>query len=201
MSCNEREAALNDYVDGHLSETLSAELERHLATCRDCRQTADELSRLVRDASRLGDIPPARDLLDGIRAPRRSVVRRPWMALAAGVLVVVLAGVAGWRWWPSSEENLDTAALGELVEAYRNAEQQYLDASQRLLDALESQQATLSPDALAAFEDSLRVIDAAIADVHDTVQSERPDLTQVQLLTALYHKKLQVLWKASRLSS
>jgi len=45
--CQEWLGELLDYIDGELEATLCAEIERHLAGCRDCRVMVDTLRRTV----------------------------------------------------------------------------------------------------------------------------------------------------------
>jgi len=48
---------------------------------------------------------------------------------------------------------------------------------------------------------NLAQIDAAIAEVRQALNPDGPDVKNHQMLTALYDKKLHILWRASRLSS
>lgn len=45
--CQDMLGNLTAYVDGELSETLCAEINRHLAECADCRIVVDSLRRTV----------------------------------------------------------------------------------------------------------------------------------------------------------
>ena len=40
-------ASLSDYLDGDLGEALCAELERHLAECRNCQIVVDTLRKTI----------------------------------------------------------------------------------------------------------------------------------------------------------
>src|SRR4051812_16480260 len=105
MDCPTCEAMVDAYVDGELTATESADFERALAVCVDCRKRL-ESARAV--GSLLRDLPaePAPDLLRarierelrGI-AGRSSSARRGermrWMAMAASLIVAVGIGWAG----------------------------------------------------------------------------------------------------------
>ena len=52
------EIALNDYVDDALGRAERAEIERHLATCAECRQTVDDLRELGRRVASLEPMQP-----------------------------------------------------------------------------------------------------------------------------------------------
>ncbi len=46
-TCQELKAQLSDYIDGDLDERLCKELERHLATCENCRIVVDTLRKTI----------------------------------------------------------------------------------------------------------------------------------------------------------
>ena len=60
---------LSDYIDEELAPDERAALEAHLATCRECSATVDELRDVVARAGALLPRPPEADLWPGI-APR-----------------------------------------------------------------------------------------------------------------------------------
>lgn len=45
--CKEMLAAFSDYISGEAAEALCAEIEAHLAECKDCQLLVDALSRTV----------------------------------------------------------------------------------------------------------------------------------------------------------
>ena len=45
--CRHLLGSLSDYVDGILSQTLCAELDRHLAECENCRIVVDTLRKTI----------------------------------------------------------------------------------------------------------------------------------------------------------
>ena len=94
------------------------------------------------------------------------------------------------------EEQVDAA-----LAAFLEAERDFVAAGDALLEVLESRRDSLPPETLAAFEKNLATLDAAIADVRAVLDADGSDPATGQILTALYHKRMQLLWKASRLSS
>lgn len=105
MDCPTCEAMVDAYVDGELTATESADFERALTVCPECRKrldTARQIGGLMRDLP----AEPAPDLLRarierelrGI-AGRTPVARRGermrWMAMAASLIVAVGIGWAG----------------------------------------------------------------------------------------------------------
>ena len=197
------EETLNDYVDELLAESERLEVRRHLDQCRPCKRTVDELEELIAHASRLGEIEPSRDLLPGIRTrmnrPGLGWVR--WLAAAAVIgfvasLAVFQIGDAPVETVEGSEPSIET-----LLEDFREAEADYARATDLLARRLDERREELEPDILAVLDTNLAQIDAAIAAVRLVLDPERADVKNHQILTALYDKKLQVLWRASRLSS
>lgn len=72
--CRELLAQISDYVDGELGTELCAQLEKHLATCPDCRVVVDTTRKTVllfKRCYRPADEPPAPAITD-----------RLWRALA-----------------------------------------------------------------------------------------------------------------------
>jgi len=191
------EEKLNDCVDELLPEGEKLEVRRHLDECPECKQTVAELRELIDRASRLGEIEPPQDLLPGIRTR----TKRPgfgWMRwVAAAAVVGFVALLAVWQVGaPAPEPTIET-----LLDDFRDAETQYIRATNELAQRLEERRADLEPNVLAVLDSNLAQIDAAIAEVRLALDPERSDMQNRQMLTALYDKKLQLLWRASRLSS
>ena len=110
MDCPTCEAMVDAYVDGELTATESADFERALELCAECRKRLDSAKAI---GGLMRDLPadPAPDLLRarierelrGI-AGRTPVARTPavqrgermrWMAMAASLIVAVSIGWAG----------------------------------------------------------------------------------------------------------
>jgi len=99
MDCPTCEAMVDAYVDGELTATESADFERALAVCPDCRERLDS-ARAIGGLLRELPTEPAPDLLRarierelrGIARPRE---RMRWMAIAASLIVAVGIGWAG----------------------------------------------------------------------------------------------------------
>jgi anti-sigma factor RsiW len=105
MDCPTCEAMVDAYVDGELTATESADFERALTACPDCRKRLDR-ARAV--GNLLRDLPaePAPDLLrTRIERELRGIAgripaarlgeRMRWMAVAASLIVAVGIGWAG----------------------------------------------------------------------------------------------------------
>jgi anti-sigma factor RsiW len=100
MDCPTCEAMVDAYVDGELSASESADFERSLAACPECRrrlETARAIGGLLRDMP----AEPAPDLLH-VRIERelRAIAGRPreparWAAIAASIVVALGIGWLG----------------------------------------------------------------------------------------------------------
>ena len=105
MDCPTCEAMVDAYVDGELTATESADFERALVACPDCRKRLDS-ARAVGNLLRELPAEPAPDLLRarierelrgiaGRSASARPRERMRWMAYAASLIVAVGIGWAG----------------------------------------------------------------------------------------------------------
>jgi anti-sigma factor RsiW len=106
MTCEAFDAALPDYLEGTLDDSLRASVEMHLRECVRCASLVRDLENIRRDAAALPDLAPSRDLWEGIEAriaaPVIPLAARPerqrrlapaWMGVAAAALIVSTAGI------------------------------------------------------------------------------------------------------------
>jgi putative zinc finger protein len=106
MTCEAFDAALPDYLEETLDDSMRAPVEMHLRECVRCAGLVRDLENIQRDASALPDLVPARDLWDGIEAriaaPVIPLAARPerrrsfapaWMGIAAAALIMSTAGI------------------------------------------------------------------------------------------------------------
>src|SRR6478672_1878636 len=101
---------LSEYLDDELAPDERRQLEAHLAQCRECAGTLDQLRTVVARAGVLQPTRPSNDLWPGIearltsrrqalafraRAARRISFTLPQL-VAAGLALMVLSGGAVW---------------------------------------------------------------------------------------------------------
>ena len=95
-SCRDLEHLLDDFVDGTAPPAERPQIEQHLSGCAACRRVVEEMRALLTATARLDrEIAAPEDLWPAIRAavePRSQRTGVRWMALAASLLVVILAG-------------------------------------------------------------------------------------------------------------
>lgn len=219
MNCAEFENRIDAFVDGELDETARLDVERHLEGCDACRAAVEELRGLLREAGALPRaIEPPRDLFSAVRsaasrrvapgsAPGAGSPGRAWLGwagLAASLLILLAAAALFLGPWevraPATAEGVLPAA-SFATSRYLAAEDEYLRATEQLLAALEERRAELPPETAAVVERNLQIIDAAIADVKKALDADPGDARNGEFLTVLHRQKIQLLWRASRLSS
>jgi hypothetical protein len=106
MTCEAFDAALPDYLEGTLDDSMRASVEAHLRECVRCAGLVRDLENIQKEAAALPDLVPSRDLWEGIgariAAPVIPLSARPerqrrfapaWMGIAAAALVVSTAGI------------------------------------------------------------------------------------------------------------
>ena len=106
MTCEAFDAALPDYLEGTVDDSLRASIEMHLRECLRCAGLVRDIENIRKEASALPDLAPSRDLWEGIEtriaAPVIALPARPerdrrlapaWMGIAAAALVVSTAGI------------------------------------------------------------------------------------------------------------
>lgn len=104
MTCHETQDLLPGYIDGELELMGNLEIERHFEQCRSCalaRQKQLELRTLIKEGA---PYFPAPDLLtkrvkNALRAADKAkpgLISRRWLAVAASIAIVALAGLFAW---------------------------------------------------------------------------------------------------------
>jgi hypothetical protein len=205
MSCPEREAQWNDYVDGELDPPERRSAEQHLESCAACRRAVEELRELIAAARALPrEAAPPRDLLPAIRAAAGAPQARPWVlwaGMAASLLIVSVAAV--WTLRTTSAPGREGAAIPavERSPGHGVLAAEYAAAARLLLDSIERRRDLYAPETLEVLERNLAVIDRAIAEVEQALAADSGATGNDQVLFAMYEQKLDLLRRFSRLSS
>jgi hypothetical protein len=106
INCEAFDAALPDYLEGTVDDSLRSSMEMHLRECVRCASLLRDIENIQTEATALPDLVPSRDLWHGIEtriaapviplAPRAERPRRlppVLMGIAAAALVVSTAGI------------------------------------------------------------------------------------------------------------
>jgi hypothetical protein len=210
-------ARLSDYADESLPPRERAHAREHLAQCADCAERLAVLRRLLGAASALpAEVMPPGEQWQGIRArisrpgtarvvSRTRWLRAPaWVLAAAAVFLVALSSLITTvivRRAPAADVARAPAPveLVRLPPAARDVEAHYVRTAAELAEALAGQRGKLDPTTVAKVEASLRVIDQAIDEARRALAGDPANLTLLDLLTANYERKLELLRRATEL--
>jgi CHASE3 domain sensor protein len=88
-----------------------------------------------------------------------------------------------------------------LPAGFRATEGQYNRAIEELVQAVDAQRSRLNPETVRTVDRSLAVIDSAIAEARDALVADPGNVTLIDLLSATYQRKLDLLRRTSELSS
>ena len=88
-----------------------------------------------------------------------------------------------------------------LPASFRLAEGQYTQTIDELRLAVDAQRAHLNPETVRTVDRSLAVVDSAIAEARAALLADPGNRTLVDLLSASYQRKLDLLRRTSELSS
>jgi hypothetical protein len=208
---------LSELADGDLAPDVSAGVERHLAGCAACRA---ELARLRAVLDRAAALPPAIDpppdawstLRGRLRTqPASASLRGGWarawglraaaaLLLVAGSSALTVLAVRGWAPTRVAAVRPGPASVTPAVPAAVQAvERSYAEALDELAVTLRAQRGALAPETIATLERTLRVIDEAIAEARAALAADPGNDTLLDVLTANYEQKVQLLRRASEL--
>jgi anti-sigma factor RsiW len=223
MTCQELDLRLDDWLDGALAGDAAREVEAHLAGCAACRERERQLRQLLAHAAALPrSVAPARDLWPGI-AERIGNSWPSWLAwgargfqplalAAAAVVVLGLAALVLTRVAPERVRTVTMPAASPSATTLvadgstsdpvlAQAEREYEEAAQALLEALQRRRGVLPAEDLERVESNLQVIDRALAEVREALvkNPKNPELNR--MLVATHKKKVDVLRRVVRLST
>jgi hypothetical protein len=193
-----------------LAESSEPKAQSHLAECAECRETLRRVRDLIAAAHALPrDIAPPPEVWDALqlRVATRSRGRARskwwvggWVAAAAAIVLLVGSAVL----MPPAANKMKgakpPAAAAAATPAMFAAEQNYVRTVAELRATLDQQRATLSPATIRVLERSLATIDTAIAEARAALASDPANQTLVEILSANYEHKLELLQRATQLS-
>jgi anti-sigma factor RsiW len=207
--CERTLEALDDYADGALGEAAFQEVELHLARCAECAAEHRMLRELLDRAAALPRaIAPPHDLWPGLAerlAPRRPAASRWTMGLAAAAALAVAVTMVS-RTRPDAPAGAPAAtavasASEGLPPALEQAEADYARAAAQLLAAIESRRGALPPGTVAALQENMKTIDAALAEVRTALRSDPSNPHLNLLLASTHQRKVEVLRQVVRLTT
>ena len=210
---------LSEYIDGELTPAERAQLEAHLAACRECAVTLDELREVVTRAGALTPRPPAADLWPGIepRLERAAVVPFQPVArgtrsrrfsftmpqlVAAGLALMVMSGGGVWVLQHGGRAT-DAPAVAayapgtDAVAPASLADPRYDEAIADLEQALQAGRADLDPGTVKILETNLDAIDKAIDQSRRALAADPANVYLNNHLADARQRKLALLRRAT----
>jgi anti-sigma factor RsiW len=207
---------LSEYIDDELTPAERTALEAHLASCRECTMTLDELREVVERAATLPARPPAADLWTGIE-PRleRSATVMPFQArtvtrrlsftipqlVAAGLALMVMSGGGVWvlQHGGRATDLPQVAAADPSVVPASLTDPRYDEAIADLEQALNAGRADLDPGTIKILEANLDAIDKAIDQSRQALAADPANVYLNSHLADARQRKLALLRRATAL--
>ena len=199
------------------SRTPRAGGREHLDACAECRATLERVQRLLDSARSLPrEVAPPPEVWSALQArvksaPRAVPVRGrawnvAWWAAAAAIVFVVGAALL---LPPSVGKGKGTGAVVERatpVAGLRSpvvlaVAQNYEPTLADLRRTLDEQRATLSPATLHVIEKAVATCDTAIAEARAALAADPANQSLLQILSAQFEHKVELLQRATQLSS
>lgn len=215
MNCEQVREQMDDYLGGYLEAADRKAVENHAATCAECRASLKELQALLEQARQLGPgVSPDRNLWPGIlekidesRARSWSTANRSWMALAAVLaLAVLLLPLLPRQQAPEPGDEVIAAAANSMAANaatlakadLARSEDRVLLVRRDLVEAIEIRRDLLGPEASQSVEESLLVLDQAVAEIQRALEENPDDRRLRLLLAAKYQHEVRLLQRVSR---
>ncbi len=212
MNVDDREARLNDYLDGVLTPEEAATVEQELAQDADYRALEISLRRVMDQVAALPKaVMPERDLWAGIEARldsretagTSSTSRHRYALLAASFAAVFFAGIlfAQFQWGTPPQDTTVTFVEPGGTEGSELAlvEAEYGQARALLVQALDESRDQLSPETIAVVDENLAIIGTAITEIKVALKQDPGNQHLIRSLVAAYDQEVDLLQQATQL--
>jgi hypothetical protein len=197
------------------SRTPRADGREHLDACAECRATLERVQRLLDSARSLPrEVAPPPEVWGALQArvksaPRQAPVRSRmwsvgWFAAAAAIVFIVGAALL---LPPSVGKGKGKGAVVQSPVALQQSPvvlavaQNYEPTLADLRRTLDQQRASLSPATLQVIERAVATCDTAIAEARAALASDPANQSLLQILSAQFEHKVELLQRATQLSS
>jgi hypothetical protein len=200
---------LSEYVDGALAPAERSALEQHVATCAACRETADELRRVVARARALEDRPPTADLWPGIATRIGATRRRAFprlsfsvpQLLAASVVLMLASGGGVWlalrSRGPTPTPGSEPGPTVSPVAWVSRTDRTIADLER----ALEQGQGRLDTATVRVVRENLAIIDVAIAQARRALQADPGNAYLNLHLADTMRRKVELLRRVNAIAA
>lgn len=197
------------------SRTPRADGREHLDACAECRATMERVQRLLDSARSLPrGIAPPPEVWGALQARVKANPRKPaaparswnlgWLAAAAAVVFFVGAALL---LPPSVGKGKGKGVVVQSPVAAQQSPvvlavaQNYEPTLADLRRTLDQQRSTLSPATLQVIEKAVATCDTAIAEARAALASDPANQSLMQILSAQFEHKVELLQRATQLSS
>jgi hypothetical protein len=184
--------------------------DAHVAGCAECRETLRRV-RVLLEATRAlpREIEPPPEAWSSLRTrvvlSRTSVAERwwhnGWLAAAAGIVLVVGTALITTNTAPRAKASRLAATEAATPSAVRAVDLNYIETVSHLREALEGQRGALAPSTVRTVDRALAVIDSAITEARAALASDPANSALVDILSAHYERKVELLQRATELST
>jgi len=215
MNVDDREARLNDYLDGVLDPEEVRAVEEELARDPEFRALEQALRRVVHEAATLlKGVAPERDLWpdidarlgrpDAESAERRAAPGIKYALLAASFAAVFLAGIFfAQHQGAELPPNQSPAAFDSAMKSPELAivEAEYGQARDLLVQALDESRDRLAPETISVVDENLAIIGNAVAEIRSALKQDPGNQQLIRSLVAAYDREVDLLQQATQLTA
>jgi hypothetical protein len=184
----------------------------HVVGCAECRATLERVRALVVAARALPrEIEPPPEVWGALRERVARTSARParrwwhngWLATAAAIVLVIGTALITSTTPRAKAKGAVPAPVAERQgpNAMMAVERNYSDALSQLRETLDSQRSDLAPSTVRTVDRALAVIDSAIAEARQALSADPANAALVDILSAHYERKVELLQRATELSS
>jgi hypothetical protein len=186
----------------------------HFAECGPCRETLRRVRALLTTTRALPrEVEPPQEAWDALRERlgqhRAAATKRwwhnGWLATAAGIVLVIGTAIITSNTPRAKAAKLPSAAAGLATPvapaALRAVDMNYVETVARLREALDGQRGALAPSTARTVDRALAVIDSAIAEARAALASDPANAALVDILSTHYERKVELLQRATELST
>jgi hypothetical protein len=207
---------LGDLVDGSLSAPDAQRAARHLDGCERCRSEMSRLRGVIAAAAALPktvEPPPElwrtiREDLEARKVAHLHVPRpvpawrwnpaRAWLIAASIVVVTTTVLLAR----SSARKPMNVGSgLGPPASTVERIELRYMPTLTQLSASLRERSASVPRKTIATVNQSLEIVDSAIAETRAALIQDPENRGIAELLSANYQRKMDLLKRASELAS
>lgn len=209
MNCQEFMDNLNDALDNALPSETQRSFDKHASTCAVCNKEKQLMMDILNEVADLpSNIMPERDLWteieERISDTPQTIVSFPKnylsitkVALAAAAILVVMSVAS---LFSNSPTVIDSVNFYQTSSEHNQIKQEYTDAKESLLEALELQKEHLDPETMATIEENLEIIENAVIDI-DRALAANPENKQLKsMLYAAYNSEVSLLQNVVQLN-